>query len=67
MFKLNKMKKINLLLIATLLGVSAVAFTQAEVENNAQAVSYEITQEESNIVRPVHISFISPLITLSNQ
>ena len=55
MFKTSKMKKINLFLIAVLMGFTVNCFSQEEV------------QPEAEIVRPFHLSFITPVSTNGMQ
>lgn len=67
MFKSTTMKKINLLAIALTLGTTVSMFAQEQYQEVVKDDTTEEVQEEAMIVRPVHISFITPLSTNGMQ
>jgi len=71
MYKLNIMNKISIIVIAIMMGAGMNLFAQPaspQIEQEQyQGGSEEFVQEESNIVRPFQISFITPMGTNGMQ
>lgn len=67
MFKSNIMNKINLTLIAIMMGAGMNLFAQPsspQIEQEQyQGESDDVAEDESNIIRPFHMSFITPIST----
>lgn len=67
MSKSTTMKKINLLMIALILGAGMSLKAQEEFKEADREDSTEEAQQTSEIIRPLHISLITPLSTNGMQ